>query len=246
MKDNFSLQSEQYLKFRPGYPSALVKFLTEIVRTRESAWDCGTGNGQLAFELSKNFKQVYASDISESQVKEASAKANIQYLVESAEKTSFADNSFDLITVAQAIHWFNFAAFYAEAQRTIKRGGVLAVIGYGLLKTGTETDAVISELYGKVLGGYWDKERKYIDENYKTIPFPFEELIAPEFPNEYEWTFDQLIGYLQTWSAVKHYEKQKNENPVLTMLPELQKAWGAEIVRKIKFPILLRLARIQK
>src|SRR6185503_9076126 len=134
MKDNFSLQSYQYAKFRPTYPKELYDFLLSLVETREVAWDCGTGNGQVANELAKYFKQVYATDISEKQIQQAVKKDNIFYKVESAENTSFPANEFDLITVAQAIHWFSFDEFYNEVNRTIKPGGILAVIGYGLTK----------------------------------------------------------------------------------------------------------------
>ena len=246
MKDNFSTQSDKYLKFRPSYPNDLLKFLNETARFHETAWDCGTGNGQMARGLSPYFKHVFATDISEAQLMACQKADNITYQQEAAEKSSFPDNTFDLITVAQAIHWFNFKNFYNEVERTIKPGGILAIVGYGLLKIDGETDQAISKLYSDLLGPFWDKERKYIDENYQTIPFPYEEMLAPEFQNTYEWSFEQLIGYLQTWSAVKHFEKQKRENPVEQMYPELKKAWGAAAVKKVKFPLLLRVARINK
>src|SRR4030095_11116914 len=140
MKDNFATQSDQYVKFRPTYPDELYQFLLPLVKTKDAAWDCGTGNGQVAQELSKHFKKVYATDISEKQIKNAIQRENIFYKVESAERTSFPDKSFDLITVAQAIHWFDFGAFYKEVERTIKPNGVLAVIGYGLLSIDEDTD----------------------------------------------------------------------------------------------------------
>lgn len=246
MKDNFSIHADKYLKYRPAYPPDLMRFLNETARFHENAWDCGTGNGQMAKGLSPYFKHIFATDISEAQLKECLYEENITYKIETAEKTSFPDNMFDLITVAQAIHWFNFKAFYAEVERTIKPGGVLAIVGYGLLQIDGETDKVISKLYTELLGPFWDKERKYIDENYQTILFPYEEMLAPEFQNTYEWSFEQLIGYLQTWSAVNHYVKRKGENPVELMYPELKNAWGQTNFKKVKFPLLLRMARINK
>src|SRR5437870_4501508 len=133
MKDNFSSPSEQYLRFRPTYPIELYKFLFSLIETKYTAWDCGTGNGQVAQELSKYFNQVYATDISEKQIANAVKSDNIFYKVEAAGKTSFSEKSFELITVAQAIHWFNFNEFYKEVARTIKPVGILAVIGYGFL-----------------------------------------------------------------------------------------------------------------
>ena len=111
MKDNFSVQSDQYIKFRPTYPNELYSFLLALVESKHTAWDCGTGNGQIARELSKYFNKVYATDISGKQIKNDICRDNIFYKVECAEKTSFPENTFDLITVAQAIHWFNFKNF---------------------------------------------------------------------------------------------------------------------------------------
>ena len=68
------------------------------------------------------------------------------YAVSAAEKTLFGDNSFDLVTVAQAIHWFDFKAFYSEVKRTLKHGGLLAVITYGLLKINVDADKIINHL----------------------------------------------------------------------------------------------------
>jgi ubiquinone/menaquinone biosynthesis C-methylase UbiE len=246
MKDNFSSQSEKYAQFRPTYPDALFDYLLSIVPARDNAWDCGTGNGQVARVLARDFKTVSATDISRQQIENAFMQENIEYSVGSAENTSFPDNSFDLITVAQAIHWFDFASFYREVTRTIRNKGVLAVIGYGLIQLSPSLDHVINSFYRDVVGPYWDKERKYIDDNYQTIPFPFEEIAAPAFENTLEWTFQHLIGYLGTWSAVKHFQKATDKNPVDLVYDELKKAWGEQETCIGRLPILLRVTRIEK
>jgi ubiquinone/menaquinone biosynthesis C-methylase UbiE len=243
MKDNFSTQSEQYVKFRPTYPDELYQFLLSLVKTKDAAWDCGTGNGQVAQELSKHFKKVYATDISEKQIKNAIQRENILYKVESAERTSFPDKSFDLITVAQAIHWFDFGAFYKEVERTIKPNGVLAVIGYGLLSIDKDTDKIINRFYHEIVGPYWDKERKYVDEYYRTIPFPFKEIEPPKLYNTYEWNIEHFIGYVETWSAVQHYIKANNQNPVDLIYKDLEQTWGTNAAKAVKFPILLRIGK---
>jgi len=245
-RDNFSIQSDRYAKYRPGYPAGLYGFLLSLVQGRQAAWDCGTGNGQVATELSKFFDRVYATDISEQQLKNAVRKDNIYYSVERAESTSFADNSFDLITVAQAIHWFDFESFYKEVSRTCRPNGILAVIGYGLIRTDNEIDKAIDGFYHDVIGPYWDKERKYVDENYGTIPFPFKEIETPVLKNTVEWTLEEFTGYVDTWSAVQHYIKAKNQNPVPLINSELRKIWAEGSVKKVQFPILLRVAKIEK
>lgn len=244
-KDNFSKQSDLYAKYRPVYPQALYSFLMSLVEHKNVAWDCATGNGQVANELANYFDTVYATDISEQQIKNADQKDNVIYRVERAESTSFDNNRFDLITVAQAIHWFNFERFYQEVNRTIKQHGVLAVIGYGLLKIDPSTDKIINHFYHNIIGPYWDKERKFIDEYYQTIPFPFKEITSPQISNYLDWTRDELLGYLETWSAVQHYKKSENSNPLDFMSEKLKKAWPDDNSKKIQFPLLLRVARIE-
>jgi len=243
MKDNFSNQSEQYAKFRPTYPDELYQLLLSLIKIKDSAWDCGTGNGQVAHELSKHFKEVYATDNSENQIKNAIQQPNIFYKVERAEQTSFSGKSFDLITVAQAIHWFEFDAFYKEVERTIKPNGILAVIGYSLPDIDEQTNGIIKKFYHHVVGTYWDAERKYVDEHYRTILFPFKEIESPQFYSSYEWTLDQMVGYLNTWSAVQHYIKAKKQNPVDLIYDDLKGVWK-QGTKTVRFPILLRIARL--
>lgn len=242
MKDNFSVQSAEYAQFRPTYPQELYEFLLSLLSENNTAWDCATGNGQVARELAKHFKQVFGTDISENQLKHAAQKENISYLVENSEKSSFSDQTFDLITVAQAIHWFDFDAFYAEVKRTLKPHGIFAAFGYGVMQIDTKVDVVITKLYRLILGKYWDEERKYIDEKYQTIPFPFEEIATPELSIKTIWNFDQLIGYLNTWSALQHYKKANNSNPIEIIINELEEAWDAED-KEVTFPIILRVGR---
>ncbi|WP_342645061.1 class I SAM-dependent methyltransferase [Mucilaginibacter sp. CSA2-8R] len=243
MKDNFSTRSDLYAKFRPTYPDGLFAFLLSQVLHRENAWDCGTGNGQVAGQLATYFKQVYGTDISQQQLDNAVQLPNITYSKQPAEQTNFTANSFDLIVVAQAIHWFKFNEFYAEVKRTLKPGGVLAVMGYGVISITPKVDAVVNKLYSNIIGPFWDTERRYIDENYQTIPFPFEELTFPQFTINQHWTVQHLIGYLETWSAVKHYQKQNGTNPVNLIKDELIEAWGKPMERQITFPVLLRVGK---
>ena len=244
MKDNFSTHADQYAKYRPSYPNDLYDFILSFVNDKHHAWDCGTGNGQVAQQLSIYFDKVFASDISQSQLKNAVKRDNITYSIQPAERTNFPSNFFDLIVVAQAIHWFNFEQFYREVNRTLKDDGVLAVIGYGLIQISPDIDRVISNLYHHTLGPFWDAERKYIDENYQTIPFPFKEQSElPSFNNSLDWTLEHLIGYLETWSAVSHFVKTKGYNPISAIYNDLRKNGGEPTTRKAYFQILLRVGR---
>ena len=143
-----------------------------------------------------------------------------------SERSSFSDHIFDLVTVAQAIHWFHFDAFYLEVKRTLKPGGIFAAIGYGIMQIDKKLDVVINKLYEEILGKYWDEERRYIEEGYKTIPFPFEEIATPHFSIKTTWKFDQLIGYLNTWSLLQHYKKANDKNPIEFVFTAFKRSLG--------------------
>lgn len=241
MKDNFSTQSDKYAQYRPTYPSGLYDYIQSLVPTRINAWDCGTGNGQVAYQLSALFEQVYATDISQAQLDNAQRSHNIHYSLQAAEETTFPEAFFDLIVVAQAIHWFDFDKFYKEVKRILKPNGYLVVVGYNRLTITPEIDELITDFYTNIIGMYWDKERHYIDEAYKTIPFPLNEIEAPSLQNTFDWTFEHLIGYLGTWSAVKHYITAKGHNPIDLIQDKLQLLWGPTNTRPVYFPILLRV-----
>lgn len=241
MKDNFSKNSSEYAQFRPKYPAELYNFLESLVEEKEAIWDCGTGNGQLAGELAKFFKRVEATDISQQQLDNAVKVSNINYSLQPAEKTNFPDNSFDLITVAQALHWFDFSQFYKEVNRTLKPGGILAVIGYGLFKSNEQTNDLINHLYRDIVGPYWDPERRYLDDGYRGIQFPFEEIQTPDIEMEFSWDFEHFIGYLKTWSAVKHFQNKCGYDPVDAISGDLRTAFGER--RVVKFPLFLRVGQ---
>ncbi len=246
MKDNFSKQACLYANFRPGYPDALYDFIFTHVKNFETALDVATGNGQAASVLADRFTKVYATDISKKQLDNAIKKENIFYLVESAEQFSFADNYFDLITVAQAIHWFDFEKFYAEVNRTLKKDGLIVVIGYGLIRVDDKVNSIIDHFYKNIIGSYWDKERKYIDEEYCTIPFPFKEIESPKLFIEYEWNLDHFLNYLQTWSAVQHYITANNINPVSTkMINDLRSCWNETEKKRAQFSLFIKAAKKQ-
>jgi SAM-dependent methyltransferase len=241
MKDLFSSHSKAYAQFRPGYPLELYQFLREICKERGRAWDCGTGNGQVAGEISKFFEEVYATDVSINQLSQAVQKPNIHYTKQAAENTIFPDAHFDLLTVSQAVHWFDFEKFYAETKRVLKKDAVIAIFGYALFRSNAETDKIIKHFYDNVIGSYWQPERIFLEEKYQTIPFPFDEIEVPRFEMKQKWSLNRLIGYLNTWSAVKAYEKEHQENPVDLVREELQKSFGE--VGEVNFPILLRVGR---
>ncbi|MCB0572869.1 MAG: class I SAM-dependent methyltransferase [Phaeodactylibacter sp.] len=209
------------------------------------AWDCGTGNGQVAVLLSRLFRQVVATDISERQLNNATQASNITYRLEAAERSSLPDGQASLAVVAQAVHWFRFDDFYQEVRRVLKPKGILAVLGYGPFRTDTALDDIIGHFYNQVVGPYWDPERRYVDEGYRTIPFPFTEIPIADYEMAYEWPLEVMAGYLGTWSAVQHYRKDKGVDPIPDVTRQLAAAWGSEATVKVRFPVLLRVGRLK-
>lgn len=242
-KDLFSNHAAQYAAFRPSYPPDLFEFIFRHVKNFDLAWDAGTGNGQVARDLSKKFKKVFATDISQQQLDNAYQGENIFFEI-AGETISFPESQFDLITVAQAIHWFDRQKFYQEVKRVAKPDAILAVWGYGLLRVNDPIDLIIHEFYTQVIGPYWDKERKLIDEHYKSIEFPFSEIEAPPFAFSFYWSIEELQGYLTTWSSVQKFIKEKQTNPVLELMMKIQPHWRAERM-EVKFPLFLRMAKIR-
>jgi len=245
-KDLFSIQAADYARYRPSYPPELIDYIISFTSERNMAWDCATGNGQAAVLLAPYFHQIIATDTSKTQLSFASPKKNIRYETGQAEQTHFADSSFDLITIAQAYHWFSFNDFEKEVKRVAKQNAIIAAWCYNIPASGFETiDGLIKHFYTKIVGPYWDAERKYIDECYRTIPFNFHELPSKEFSVHVNWSKEDLIGYLHSWSSVQHFIKANQINPVNEMATRLSAAWPAgENQIEIVFPVYLRLGRV--
>jgi ubiquinone/menaquinone biosynthesis C-methylase UbiE len=243
-KDLFSKQSKKYAVSRPTYPESLFDFLVGLVDRKELAWDCATGNGQAAVALSKHFHQVIASDMSKKQIENAKQKSNIRYEVFPAEKAALEDDSVDLITVAQALHWFNFKEFYNEVKRVLRKDGVIAAWAYGLHSVSPEIDKVTYHLYEDILGKYWPKERKYIEGRYEDVPFPFKPLPAPQFEIKLNWSLAELVNYLYTWSSVQKFLEKNNDDPVKQILGDLEEAWGSRQRMQVVWPIYIKAGRL--
>ncbi len=242
--DHFSRQSADYAKYRPVYPQELFRYLVSLVSERDMAWDCGTGNGQAALGLAKHFSQVIASDAASAQIERALTHARIEYRVWSAEKSELPDTSVDLVTVAQALHWFNLDAFYREARRVLKPGGVLAAWCYGLIQITPGLDVLVQDFYANRVGRYWPPERRYIDERYETLAFPFAEIACPRFAIEANFTLEELLGYFRSWSATQRYLSTTGQDPLPGLNEKLAPTWGdATATRPIRWPIYLRVGR---
>jgi len=226
-KDHFSGHAQAYRDARPTYPDALFTWLAQQSPDRALAWDCGCGNGQATVALARHFDRIIGTDPSAPQIAGAAARENVVYRVEPAEHSSLSDASASLITVAQALHWFDFEPFYDEVQRVLKPNGVFAAWSYAACEVGDENvDRVIDHLYNDLTGPFWPPERAYVDAGYKTLPFPFREIAAPEFLMVMHWNADQLLAYLRSWSATQRYFKANGVDPVGMIESDLRESWG--------------------
>jgi SAM-dependent methyltransferase len=246
-KDHFSGHAAQYAQYRPQYPESLFEWLSSLTVRHDHAWDCGTGNGQAARGLTRWFGTVTATDASADQIQSAEACAHVEYRVAKAEGSGLESGSIDLVTVAQALHWFNLDQFYPEVRRVARPGAVFAGWCYGLSRIAPEVDAVIEHLYTDIVGTYWPPERRYIEEQFRTLAMPFPEIPAPSFAMRAEWPLPALLGYLGTWSAVQAYRRKNGTDPLAQVADDLAAAWGpADSPRRIDWPLYFRVGRIEK
>jgi SAM-dependent methyltransferase len=244
-KDLFSGHAAEYAAARPSYPDALFDWLATLVPTRATVLDCGCGNGQASVALAARFAKVIATDPSAEQVRNAAAHPRVDYRVAPAEASGLAAGSVGLVTAAQAVHWFDHAAFAAECRRVLVPGGAVVVWCYGVNRIAPEIDAVTDRLYDELTAPYWSPERRYIDDGLCSLPFPFAPLDPPGFEMALRWTLPQYLSYLRTWSAAKKYESALGQDPVALLEAEFAAAWGpASSTRRVAFPLSLRAGRV--
>ena len=245
-KDHFSTQADNYARYRPHYPAELYRYLASLPAARQLAWDCATGSGQAAVALAESFAQVIATDASPQQLERAQPHQRVRYQVAMAESAPLADASVDLITVAQALHWFDLDAFAGEARRVLKPGGILAVWTYVLTEVSPPVDAIVEHLYRDILGRWWPPERELVENRYADIQLPFTELETPAFTMQADWSMAQLTGYLDSWSAVQRYRDANRHHPLDDIIEPLKAAWGRpEQAKMVRWPLVLRVYRAE-
>lgn len=240
-QDHFSGHAGDYAAFRPQYPKELFRFLAERCAQRGLAWDCATGNGQAALALAGYFEQVVATDASKQQLASAVSHPKVVYRATAAEDSGLQDASVDLLTVAQALHWFDIDAFLAEAGRVLKPGGLLAVWSYDLCRVESAIDAVLRKMFDEV-ENFWPPERVFVANRYRDVILPWPELTVPDFEMSQHWSVEQSLGYFRTWSATRRYQRARGRDPIALHAAELRELWGGGR-RTVRWPLTLRAAR---
>lgn len=241
-QDHFSSQAAAYAAFRPAYPPELYAWLAAQAPARNLAWDAGCGSGQAAVGLAGHFSRVEASDPSERQIAQARPHPQVRYHVAAEALPALADGSVELVTAAQALHWFDQDAFSAELRRVAAPGAVLAVWTYNLHRIDAAVDAVVDALY-RAMDPWWPPERRHVEDGYARFRLPGETLAAPRFAMTATWDFEHLLGYLASWSAVARCREQTGRDAIAAVRPELAAAWRAPEQRRVVTWPLAVLAR---
>jgi SAM-dependent methyltransferase len=247
-QDHFSGCASQYAAFRPRYPQALYQWLATTAPTRERVWDCACGNGQASADLAEHFKEVIATDLSAEQVAHAAPHDRVAYRVAVAEASGLPSAEFDLVTVAQALHWFDLNRFYAEVRRVLRPDGVLAVWCYGECDIPAAFGAAhLQHFYQQVIGPYWQPERHLVETGYRTMRFPAPELAVPDVTMIFDWSLNDLMGYVSSWSATARYIKERGTDPVPALQSAMAPHWGDPSVRRtLRWPLSVRAARLNQ
>lgn len=240
-KDHFSSTAARYARFRPRYPAALFSWLAGVAPAREAAWDCATGSGQAALGLAEHFARVVATDASAEQIAHAAPHPRVSYRVALADASGLEDGTMDLVTVAQALHWLDTDAFFAEARRVLRPGGVCAVWSYGnpTLEP-PELQALLQGFHDATLAGHWPAERALLLEGYRGLELPFAPLAPPSLAMEAALTLEEFAGYLRTWSGVRAYVSARGEDPVAPLEEAMRPQWRDGERRVVRWPLHVR------
>ena len=244
MENLFADRAPQYARSRPTYPNELGDWLADVASARECVWEAGSGSGQLSTLLADRFELVVATDASVEQLTHGPAHARVRYVAGRAEAAPVRDGACDLVVAAQAAHWFDLPRFFAEARRVARGNAVVALVGYGNAAVDDdEIEARFVRFYDGEIGGYWPAARRMLLDGYRTIEFPFDEIATPALRLARDWTADEMIGYVDTWSAVRAAQRAGEGGAFDRFAADLREAWGARVLR-VTWPMPIRAGRV--
>ena len=238
--DHFSSFAATYATYRPTYPAGLFTWLADQAPARQTAWDCATGNGQAALALAEHFDAVVATDVGARMIAHAPAHPRVTYAVEPAEKPpgALAPASVDLVTVAQALHWFDLPRFWSACTHVIRPTGILAYWGYLLPEVTPAVDAIVRDYHDNIVGPYWSPDRAPLLEGYRRIQPPGTCLNVPDFTMTATWNVDQLIGTLDSWSATHRCRQATKHDPLPATAALVRAVWGpSPTTRDVTWPL---------
>ena len=240
-QDHFSAIATEYSAGRITYPKGLYEYLNSICEESLLVWDCATGSGQAAIDLSTYFDRVIATDISDSLLSLAPDIDKVVFQHAPAEDSGIESASVDLVIVAQAIHWFEHADFWKEVSRVLKPGGVLAFWGYVWPTVDDCIDALLDDFRAKI-ADYWPQRSQYLQEFYRGIEAPFERIKSPNFHLEENWAVSDYLTHLASWSGTRYYRETSGVDPLEMIEKDLECIWGRG-TRFVRWELVLKVYR---
>lgn len=187
---------------------------------------------------------MVATDPSVLQLRHARSASHVLYAAAQAEACPVANTRVDLLTVAQALHWFDLVRFYAEVRPVLSPDGVIAAWCYGEVSVDPVVDTIVHHFYNDIVGPYWPPQRRHVERGYRDLPFPFVETMPPAFEMAQQWTADDLVAYIGTWSATQRYVTATGTDPLPALRQTLAAAWPDAAVQRVTWPLHLRVGTL--
>lgn len=241
----FDGKAHLYASSRPTYPKELFAFIGSLVESHNEAWDCATGNGQAALGLSQVFRVIEATDISKEQIENAFSVKNVRYSVQPSETTSFSEGQFDLINVAQALHWFDLDRYWEEVRRVLNRQGAFVAYGYTWPEVEDTVDEVVERCVTSVIAPYWAENNRLVWNGYRDVKLPFKRLETPQIDLINHWNMEQFFNYLHTWSATRRCMDNIGTEFFEVAKTEMRKYWGdPREIKVVRNPLTLIAGKV--
>lgn len=245
--DHFSAVAAQYASARPQYPAALFDWIASIAPARVLCWEAGCGSGQATRDLALRFDRVHAGDPSLAQIAQAPMIDNVDFVVEPGEHCALPDASADAACVAQALHWFDRDAYFAEVARVLKPGGVLVAWGYQDIVVPDALAIANASLQDAILP-HWPPQRADVDAAYAGYDWQMllptaERIDSPAFELTAGWPLQRLLGYFASYSASKRHREATGRDIVADSAPEFARAWGDRGDVPLRWPLFVHAFR---
>jgi SAM-dependent methyltransferase len=241
--DHFSQLAARYATYRPHYPAALVDALADRSPRHDAAWDVGCGSGQLSVALARRFSRVIATDPAQAQLDHAERAPRVEYRCVPAEASGLPGASVDLAVAAQAAHWFDWPRFVAEVGRVVAPGGLIALVTYRNAEIAGEIGAGLVDYYHQI-EPYWPNGRVHVNNRYRDLTLPWPSVDAPAIEMTAQWTRDELVGYVTTWSATSRYVTARGEGALEQLRRRLAAIWPDDQPREVRWPLTVKLTRL--
>ena len=208
----FSNKVENYVRYRPSYPTGVIKYLVDTVgiNSKSTVADIASGTGMLSQLLINRVKKLYCVEPNNEmrQYSEGILKKynNCSVINGSAETTNLEDNSVDFITVAQAFHWFNTQNSINEFKRILKPSGIMILIWNNRVNN-TEFLKVYDDSLKKYAIDYNELNHQNITDNELNKYFK-NEMIKKTFNNYQEFDIEGVMGRVLSCSYAPPEESE--------------------------------------